>query len=53
MARDYAKWPVTSVLPNGMMGIVRGPSVTTWDGQVKAMRDFLTARLAYMDAQWQ
>ena len=51
VARDYAKWPVTSVLPNGRNGIVYGPSVATWDGQVKAMRDFLTARLAWMDTQ--
>jgi hypothetical protein len=51
VARDYAKWPVTTVLPNGRNGIVYGPSVATWDGQVKAMRDFLTARLAWMDTQ--
>jgi hypothetical protein len=53
VARDYAKWPVTTVLPNGRNGIVYGPSVATWDGQVKAMRDFLTARLAWMDTQLQ
>jgi hypothetical protein len=52
VARDYAKWPVSSVLPNGRNGIVYGPSVATWDGQVKAMRDFLTARLAWMDTQF-
>ena len=51
VARDYAKWPVTTVLPNGRNGIVYGPSVATWDGQVQAMRDFLTARLAWMDTQ--
>jgi hypothetical protein len=51
VARDYAKWPVSTVLPSGGTGIVRGPSVATWDGQVKAMRDFVTARLAWMDTQ--
>jgi hypothetical protein len=51
IARDYAKWPPSTVLPNGRMGIVSGPSATTWDGQLKAMRDFLTARLAWMDTQ--
>jgi hypothetical protein len=51
VARDYAKWPVTTVLPNGRNGIVYGPSVATWEGQVQAMRDFLTARLAWMDTQ--
>ena len=51
VARDYAKWPVSTVLPNGGSGIVRGPSVATWEGQVQAMRDFLTARLAWMDTQ--
>jgi hypothetical protein len=53
VARDYAKWPVSSVLPNGMNGIVRGPSVATWEGQVQAMRDFVMQRAAYMDAQYQ
>jgi hypothetical protein len=53
VARDFAKWPVSTVLPNGMTGIVRGPSVATWEGQVQAMRDFVMQRAAYMDAQYQ
>ena len=53
VARDFAKWPVSTVLPNGMNGIVRGPSVATWEGQVQAMRDFVMQRAAYMDAQYQ
>jgi hypothetical protein len=53
VARDYAKWPVSTVLPGGHSGIVYGPSVATWDGQVQAMRDFITARLAWMDTQLQ
>ncbi|HEY4187240.1 MAG TPA: CotH kinase family protein [Polyangia bacterium] len=53
VARDFAKWPVSSVLPNGHSGIVYGPSVATWDGQVQAMHDFLIARANWMDTQWQ
>jgi len=53
VVRDYAKWPVTTVLPNGRNGIVYGPSVATWEGQVQAMRDFVMARLAWMDTQLQ
>jgi len=53
VARDYAKWPVGTVLPNGHSGIVYGPSVATWDGQVAAMKTFLMQRLAWMDTQLQ
>ena len=53
VARDYAKWPVSSVLPNGRNGIVSGPAVPTWDEQVQAMQTFITARLAWMDMQLQ
>jgi hypothetical protein len=53
VARDYAKWPVSSVLPNGRSGIVYGPSVPTWQEQVAAMRTFVHARLAFMDTQLQ
>lgn len=49
--RDFAKWPVASIITSG--GFVRGPTVTTWQGQVQALRDFLTARLSWMDAQLQ
>ena len=51
--RDYAKWPVSMVLPNGSNGIVRGPSVPTWEEQVKAMHDFVVARATWIDSQWQ
>ena len=47
--RDYAKWPIASVLMPG--AFVRGPSAATWDGQVKALRDFVRARAAWLDAQ--
>jgi hypothetical protein len=53
VARDFAKWPVSTVLPGGHSGIVYGPSVATWEGQVEAMRTFITARLAWMDMQLQ
>jgi len=53
VARDFAKWPVSTVLPNGGSGIVRGPSVATWEGQVQAMRDFVVARASWIDTQWQ
>jgi hypothetical protein len=47
--RDYAKWHVADILKPG--AFVRGPSATTWDGQVQAMRDFIRARSAWMDSQ--
>jgi len=53
VARDYAKWPVSTVLPNGNNGIVYGPSAATWDEQLKAMQDFVVARAAWLDTQWQ
>jgi hypothetical protein len=49
--RDYAKWQVATILPSG--AFVRGPSAPTWQGQVQALRDFVRARSAWMDAQWQ
>ncbi len=49
IVRDYAKWPVSSVMKN--TGIVRGPTVTTWAEQVQAMRTFVSARATWMDSQ--
>ena len=49
IVRDYAKWPVSAVMRN--TGIVRGPTVATWQEQVQAMRTFVSARAAWMDAQ--
>ena len=52
VARDYAKWPVTHrAAQRAHAASSTVPSVATWDGQVQAMRDFLTARLAWMDTQ--
>jgi hypothetical protein len=50
--RDFAKWPVSSIYTSSM-GFVRGPTVATWQGQVQALRDFVNARLAWMDMQYQ
>ena len=51
--RDFAKWPVSTVLPDGHNGIVYGPSAATWQEQLKAMQDFVVARAAWLDTQWQ
>jgi hypothetical protein len=32
-------------------GIVRGPTVTTWQEQLQALRTFVSARTAWMDSQ--
>ncbi|KYF66543.1 hypothetical protein BE11_43175 [Sorangium cellulosum] len=49
VVRDYEKWPVPSVIQSST-GFVGGPTVPTWEGQLQVMRDFLLARLAWMDA---
>ncbi|WP_433926483.1 CotH kinase family protein [Sorangium cellulosum] len=49
VVRDYAKWPVPSVIESST-GFVGGPTVPTWEGQLQVMRDFIRARLAWMDA---
>lgn len=51
VVRDFAKWPVDKIIMAN--GFVRGPTVATWDGQVQAMRDFVSQRSAWMDSQWQ
>jgi hypothetical protein len=51
IAHDYAKWPVSTVYAN--TGIVRGPTVATFEGQVQALRTYIAARLTWMDAQLQ
>jgi hypothetical protein len=49
ITHDYSKWPVATVMANS--GIVRGPTVTTWQEQLQAMRTFVSARTAWMDSQ--
>jgi hypothetical protein len=58
VARDFAKWPVSKPFPPATGGggggfKLVGPTDPTWEGQVKGMHDFLIARLAWMDSQWQ
>jgi hypothetical protein len=52
VVRDFAKWPVDSVYPNGT-GFVRGPVVPTWAEQIQALRTYVSARVAWMDTQLQ
>lgn len=49
-AKDFAKWPVSTVYGQGQ-GFIRvvGPTAETWEGQVQALRDFVAARLTHMD----
>ncbi|MGK3992767.1 CotH kinase family protein [Sorangium sp. So ce1024] len=49
VARDYAKWPVSSIIQSST-GFLGGPTAPTWEGQLQVMRDFIKARLAWMDA---
>ena len=49
VVRDFAKWPVSSVIESSE-GFLGGPTAPTWEGQLQGMRDFLKARLAWMDA---
>jgi hypothetical protein len=49
IARDYAKWPVSAIASSS--SFVRGPTAPTWPEQVQALRDFVTRRLLWMDAQ--
>jgi hypothetical protein len=52
VARDYAKWPVSSVFSGGGIAVV-GPRDATFEGQVNALRTFVAERLTFIDAQWQ
>jgi hypothetical protein len=47
-ARDFARWPVEQVIPDGA-GFLGGPTAPTREGQVQVKRDFLTARLSWLD----
>ncbi|WP_437968773.1 CotH kinase family protein [Sorangium sp. So ce260] len=49
VVRDFARWPVSDIIES-TEGFVGGPTTPTWEGQLQVMRDFLKARLAWMDA---
>ncbi|WP_437568444.1 CotH kinase family protein [Sorangium sp. So ce542] len=48
-ARDLARWPVSDIIESSE-GFLGGPTAPTWEGQLQVMRDFLRARLAWLDA---
>ncbi|WP_437648367.1 CotH kinase family protein [Sorangium sp. So ce362] len=48
-ARDLARWPVSDIIESSE-GFLGGPTAPTWEGQLQVMRDFMMARLAWMDA---
>ncbi|WP_437600748.1 CotH kinase family protein [Sorangium sp. So ce590] len=47
--RDLARWPVSDIIESSE-GFLGGPTAPTWEGQLQVMRDFMMARLAWMDA---
>ena len=44
--RDLERWPVREALAGDL-----GPQVESWEGQVQALKDWLSARLLWMDSQ--
>ena len=40
-------------MPGGMGIRVYGPTDATWEGQVQALRTWITTRMTWMDSQWQ
>lgn len=50
VARDYERWPICDVSDDSMFAIPEGD---TWDAQLQVMREFLRARGAWLDTQWQ
>ena len=49
ITRDFAKWPVADVIKSAS-GFTGGPTAPTWEGQIQVMRDFLKARVTFLDA---
>ena len=47
--RNFQKW---NNLTTQRIGFFQTPTADTWEGQVTAMRTWLTARLAWLDTQW-
>jgi hypothetical protein len=50
IARDYEKWSVAQVYENP--GIVRGPTDSSWEAQLDALRAYLAQRAAWIDQQY-
>jgi hypothetical protein len=48
-ARNFQKW---GNLTTERVGNFQTPTANSWDGQVTAMRTWLTTRLAWLDTQW-
>lgn len=48
VVRDYARWPVSSIILS-TTGFYGGPTAPTWEAQVAVLQDFVLARLAWMD----
>lgn len=48
-ARNFKKW---NNLATERIGNFQTPTADTWDGQLTAMRTWLTARTAWLDTQW-
>jgi hypothetical protein len=49
-ARNFEKW---NSLTASTVGGFDTPTAATWDGQVTAMRDWLLARMAWLDTVWE
>lgn len=47
--RNFEKW---NNLTTQRIGFFQTPTADTWDGQLAAMRTWLTERLAWLDSQW-
>ncbi len=47
--RNFAKW---NNLATQRIGFFDTPTANTWQGQVAAMRTWMTARLTWLDSQW-
>jgi spore coat protein CotH len=47
--RNFQKW---NNLTTARIGMFETPTADSWEGQVSAMRDWLTTRLAWLDTQW-
>lgn len=45
--RDFERWPVAEVSES----IFQIPTAPTWEGQLQALRDWLSERVAWMDTQ--